>query len=161
MNFVQHTHPSNAAAVIKRLKNLIRPEPRDCMNLTVKKPQVTAGSRPPNRRTIFKDREDEGVVTAKQHRGVSIHSLHLPSSRYQFSARLVTQNHAHDSNVSLQSNLTPRMSRLGLDSMGTPDKPKSPWGGYTVLDLLTTKALLFWVQQHTPTPTPLKSMAEA
>ena len=76
MNFLKHTHPSNAAAVIKRLKNLIRTEPigpRDCMNLTVKKPKVTAGSRPPNRRTIYKDREDEGVVTAKQHRGVSIH----------------------------------------------------------------------------------------
>ena len=76
MNFVQHTHPSNAAAVIKRLKNLISTGPRDCMNLTVKKPKVTAGSRPPNRRTIFKEWEDEGVVTAKQHRGVSIHSIY-------------------------------------------------------------------------------------
>ena len=64
--------------MIKRLKNLIRTEPRDCMNLTVKKPKVTAGSRHPNRRTIFKDREDEGVVTAKQHRGVSIHSIYHP-----------------------------------------------------------------------------------
>ena len=65
MNSVQHTHPSNAAAVIKRLKNLVRTEPRDYMNLTVKKPKVTAGSRPPDRRTIFKDRDDEGLVTAK------------------------------------------------------------------------------------------------
>ena len=78
VNFVQHTHPSNAAAVIKRLKNLIRTGPSDCMNLTIKKPKVTAGSRPPDRRTIFKDREDEGVVTAKQHRGVSMHSIYHP-----------------------------------------------------------------------------------
>ena len=62
MNFVQHTHPSNAPAVIKRLKNLIRTEPRDCMNLMIKKPKVTAGSRPPDRRTILKDREGDGVV---------------------------------------------------------------------------------------------------
>ena len=74
-------------AVIKRLKNLIRTEPRDCMNLTVKKPKVTAGSSPPNRRTIFKDREDEGVGKATQS---CQHTLHLPCSRYQFSARLVT-----------------------------------------------------------------------
>ena len=64
VNFVQHTHPSNAVAVIKRLKNLIRIEPRDYMNLTIKKLKVTAGSRPPDRRTIFKDREDEGVWTS-------------------------------------------------------------------------------------------------
>ena len=51
--------------MIKRLKNLIRTELRDCMNLTVKKPKVTAGSRPPNRKTIFKDREHEGVVYAR------------------------------------------------------------------------------------------------
>ena len=37
------------------------------MNLTIKKSKVTAGSRCADRRTIFKDREDEGVVTAKQH----------------------------------------------------------------------------------------------
>ena len=78
VNFVQHTHPSNAAAVIKRLENLIRTEPRDCMNLTIKNPKVTAGSRPPDRRRILKDMKDEGVVTAKQHRGVSIHSIYHP-----------------------------------------------------------------------------------
>ena len=78
VNFVQHTHPSNAAAVIRRLKNLIRTEPRDCMNLTIKRPKVTADSRPPDGRTIFKDREDEGVVMPKQHRGVSIHSIYHP-----------------------------------------------------------------------------------
>ena len=77
VNFIQHTHPSNAVAVIKRLKNLSRTEPRDCMNLTIEKPKVTAGRRPPDRRTIFKDREDESVVTAKLHRGVSIHSIYV------------------------------------------------------------------------------------
>ena len=46
VNFVQLTHQSNAAAVIKRLKNLIRTEPRDCMNLTVKKLKVLLAADP-------------------------------------------------------------------------------------------------------------------
>ena len=46
------------------------------------------------------------------------------------------------SKVSMLSNVTPSMSRLGVTSIETPDKTKSPWGGLTVLDLLTTKALV-------------------
>ena len=34
------------------------------------------------------------------------------------------------------------MSRLGLVRKETPEKTKSPWGGLTVPDLLTTKALV-------------------
>ena len=46
------------------------------------------------------------------------------------------------SKVSIQSNFTPRMSRLGLAQMESPDRTKSPLGGFTGLDLLTTKALV-------------------
>ena len=44
------------------------------------------------------------------------------------------------------------MSRLGLARIETPDKTKSPGGGLTVLDLLTTKALVLIVkiQYHAP-----------
>ena len=48
------------------------------------------------------------------------------------------------SKVSLLSNFTPRMSRLALPQMETADKTKSPWGGLTVLDLLTTKAFVLF-----------------
>ena len=59
-----------------------------------------------------------------------------PTSKYQFTER-------HGSwKVSLPSNFMIRMSRLGPALMETPDKTKSPWGGLTVLDLLTTKALV-------------------
>ena len=44
--------------------------------------------------------------------------------------------------VSLLLNFTPRMSMLGLAQMEIPDKTKSPWGGLTVLDQRTTKALV-------------------
>ena len=46
------------------------------------------------------------------------------------------------SKVSLLWNFTPRIATLGLAQMETPDKTTSPWGGFTVLDLLTTKALV-------------------
>ena len=46
------------------------------------------------------------------------------------------------SKVSLLSNFIPRMSSLWLAWMETPDMTKSPWGGFTVLDLLTTNALV-------------------
>ena len=56
-----------------------------------------------------------------------------PTSKYKFS-----ETRTWSSKVSLFSNITPRMSRLGLVRIDTPDKTNSPWGGLTVLDLLTT-----------------------
>ena len=47
------------------------------------------------------------------------------------------------SKVRWQANFKPRMSRLGLaQTEGNPDKTKSTRGGLTVLDLLTTKAVV-------------------
>ena len=44
---------------------------------------------------------------------------------------------------------TPRMSRLGLARMETPDKTKSTSGGFTDLDLLITELLiLVRIQYH-------------
>ena len=40
--------------------------------------------------------------------------------------------------------------------METADKTKSPWGGFTVLDLLTNESLGFvWIQYHAPVIAPL------
>ena len=39
-----------------------------CMYLELKKPNVTVGSRTQNRRTVLKDREDEGIVTVHKDR---------------------------------------------------------------------------------------------
>ena len=44
------------------------------------------------------------------------------------------------SKLNLLSNFTPRMSRVGLVRMETPEKIKSLRGGYTVLNQLRTKA---------------------
>ena len=44
-----------------------------------------------------------------------------------------------------------RMSRFGLEQMETPDKTKSPLGGFIFLDLLTTNALVllgFSIMHH-------------
>ena len=47
-----------------------------------------------------------------------------------------------NSKVSLLLNFMPRMLRLGLARIETPDMAKSPWGEFTVLDLLMTNALV-------------------
>ena len=46
-----------------------------------------------------------------------------------FECELVVKLHAKDVEV-------------GTSPIGIPDKTKSPWGWFTVLDLLTTKALV-------------------
>ena len=53
-----------------------------------------------------------------------------------------TSTHMVPSKVSLLPNFKPRMARLWLARIETPDKTKSPYGGLTVLDLLTTKILV-------------------
>ena len=42
----------------------------------------------------------------------------------------------------LEVNLHAKDVELGLARIETPHKTKSPWGGLTVLDLLTTKAMV-------------------
>ena len=44
--------------------------------------------------------------------------------------------------MSLQSNFTPRMSRLRLARIETTDKTKPPWGVFTDRYLQSTKALV-------------------
>ena len=107
-----------------------------------KKLEVTFSSWPPHRRTILKDWENKWKIAKKYHRGntnIRFNSLKIPilwETRETIPRTL-------SSKVSLLSNFTPKMSRLGLARKETPDKTKSPWRGLTVLDLLTTKALVF------------------
>ena len=70
-----------------------------------------------------------------------------PTSKYRFSVRHEKQLIARTwfSTVSLLSKFTPRMQRLRLARMENPDKTKSPWGGFTVVDLRTTKILVFLI----------------
>ena len=65
-----------------------------------------------------------------------------PTSKYQLFERHERQYHDLQKCMSLLSNFTPRTSRLGLALMKTTHKTKSPWGGFTVLDQLTTKDLV-------------------
>ena len=59
--------------------------------------------------------------------------------------------------LTLQSDLTPRISSLGLLNMRTPGKKKSPIGGLTFLDLLTINALVLlgFSNMHHATTAPL------
>ena len=56
---------------------------------------------------------------------------------------------------SLLLNFTPRMSRLGLVRMKTTDKTKSPWGEFTVLDLLTLTPQCCYDSYHLSVLAPL------
>ena len=64
-----------------------------------------------------------------------------PTSKYQFSERHGNQYHAHSLRrcTCCQTSL-----RLGLARIEASDKTKSPRGGLTVLDLLTTKAFVLF-----------------
>ena len=74
------------------------------------------------------------IVAKKQHRCIHEDTLHKPQNTDSL------RDTGDDTmRMVFESNFTPRMSRLGLVQMETPDKTKSPWGGFTVLDLLTTK----------------------
>ena len=51
---------------------------------------------------------------------------------------------------------------VGTSANETPDKTKSPWGGFTVLDLLTIKAFRFVrIQYHAPVIAPLLNPSQA
>ena len=106
---------------------------------------IYSSSRPPHRRTILKVWENKCIVTTKQYRGVHRDTLHQPQNTN--SLRDTEDNTTnivfiYMKTMSLLSNFTPRMSRFGLAQMETTDMTKSPWGGLTVRDLLTTKALV-------------------
>ena len=77
-----------------------------------------------------------------------------PTSIYQFFERQKRQYGAPmfqhykqpewSSKVILLWNFTQRISTLGLAQMETVERIKSSWGGFTVQNLLTTKALVLW-----------------
>ena len=70
-------------------------------------------------------------------------NIRFTTSKYQFSETLgKLYSGTWSLKVSFISNVQPGMSRLGPARIETPDKTKSPWGGFTALDLLTTKALV-------------------
>ena len=56
-----------------------------------------------------------------------------------FEGKLAAKLHAKDVEVGTSANRNPIQDQV---TMETRDKAKSPWGGFTVLDLLTNKALI-------------------
>ena len=136
INLVQHTQCSNTASMTQQQESLIRAKPGHRMHLALEKLKLTFSSRPPPRRTILKDLENKCIIAMKQHRGVHKDMLHQPQNTISL------RDTRWSSNVNLLSNFMPRMSRLGLHQMEITDKTKSPWGGFTVLDHLSTKVLV-------------------
>ena len=77
----------------------------------------------------------------KQYRGIHKNTLHQPQNTN--SLRDMGDNTTYmvfEGEPAV--NFTPRIKRLGQVQMETPDKTKSPWGGFTIMHLLTTKALV-------------------
>ena len=101
----------------------------------------------PHRRTV---RENKYVVAPKQHRVVHNDTLHQPQNTNSLSG--TRDNTAHmffegDPTV----NLYAKNIEVGTSTNGNPRQDKSPWGGFRVLDLLTTKALvllIFSIMHH-------------
>ena len=108
------TQCSNTTSMIQWQESLIRAKPGPQIHMAFEKLKMT---RPPHRRTILKDWENKWIVATKQQRCPQRHAL--PTSKYQFFERH-GRPRTWSSNVSLLL----------------------PWGRFTVLDLLTTKALV-------------------
>ena len=96
---------------------------------------------------ILEDWENKCILATTWHRGVQKDMLHQPQNTSSLrDTRNITMYMV--AKVSLLSNFTPRMSRLGLEQMETPDNIKSPFGGFTVLDRLTTEKSSTFVRIH-------------
>ena len=130
----------STTSITQRQESLIRVKPGHRIHLALVKLKMTFSSKPPHQRTILKDWEDKCIVATKQHRGVYKDTLHQPQN-----TNSLRDTGEWSSNVSLLSNFTPRMWRLGPAQMETTDKTRSPWGGLTVQHLLITRAIvLLW-----------------
>ena len=99
---------------------------------------MTFSSRPRQHRTILKDWEDKCIAATKQHGGVHKDTLHQPQNAN--SLRHTRDNTAHM--VFEGEKLHVTNIDLGQAQMETLDKTKSPLGEFTVLDILTTKAIV-------------------
>ena len=73
-----------------------------------------------------------------------------PSSKYQFSERHGKQCHAQGLETELAAvEHHAKDVEVGIAGIETPDKTKSPWGWFTVLDQLTTNVLV-GIWYHAP-----------
>ena len=142
INLVQHIQSSNMTSMTQWQETLIRAKSGHRIHLALEKLKMTFSSRQSHRRTILKDWENKCIVAMKQHRGIHKDTLHQPQNSNSLRDTGDKKSRTYSLKVSLLQNFTPRMSTLGLAQMETPDNTKSPWGGFTVLDLLTTKALV-------------------
>ena len=119
------------------------------IHLALEKLKITSSSRPQHWRTILLDWENKCILATKQHRGVHNDTLHqsqntnsLRDTRNNtthmiFEGELAAILHAKDVKVA-------QPSRLGPAQMEIRVKTQSPWGGFRVPDLLTTKALVLF-----------------
>ena len=146
-------------------ESLISAKPGHRMHLALKKLKMTFSSRSPHRRTLLKVWENKCIVATKQYRGtdgrgaiiiiiiikrdkVTLHQLQNTNSLRDtgdnttdmvFEDEPAVKLHAKNDRVGTSANGT--SAGLGL-AQPSPWWLASPWGGLTLLDLLTTKALV-------------------
>ena len=141
INSVHHTKPSHTTKMTQRQETSIIIKPGHRIHLELKKLNVTFSRDPHtgeqysrNGRTDAKQQQSNTKVSTNR-RFINLKIPILCETRE-------TIPRTWSSNMSLLSNFTPRMARLGLARIETPDKTKSPWGGLRVLDLQTTRAIV-------------------
>ena len=127
-------------SMTQRRECLFRAKPGHRIHLALEKLKMTFSSRPHTEEQY----QGLGVQMHSSNKAIQRcpqrHSSPIPRETIPRTRETIPRTWS--SKVSLLSSFTSRISRLGLAQTKTTDKTKSQWGGFTVLDLLTTKALV-------------------
>ena len=134
INLVQHTQCSNMTSMTQRQESLEYTSFSTGIHIALEKLKMTFSSRPIHRRTILKDWEIKCMVATKQHRGVHNDTLHQSQN-----TNSLRDTRGYTARMVVECEPTVKLAH-----METPDRTKSPWGWFTVLDLLKTKAVVLW-----------------
>ena len=140
INFVQHTQCSNVTSMTQQ-ETLNKAKPGHWIHLSLEKLKITFSSRSLHQRIVLKDWKNKCIVQrSKAEVSTRTCFINLKIPIIWETQEIIP--HRWSSMVILLSNFMLWMFKLGLAQMETPEKTKSPWEGFTVLDLLTTKELI-------------------
>ena len=132
INLVQNTQCCNMTSMIPRQESLIRGKPGLRIHLALEKLKMTFSGRPPHRRTIFKDWENNCIVSTKQHGGVRKDMLHQPQNtnswrdtgdnnmQMVFEGKPAIKLQAKNVNVGTSASGNPRQDRVTVERVDSP-----------------------------------------
>ena len=125
----------------QRQESLIRAKPGHRIHLTFKKLNMTSSSRQTHWKTILKDWENKCLIATKQHRGIHKDTLHQSQNINSLTDKGVDTTHMvfEDEPAAKLHNV-----EVGSSANGNPRQDQVTMGRLTVLDLLTTKALVLF-----------------